>query len=168
MPLSPRITLMPMNLVLSQSTLSRSSVCNKQSDLVVAFPLKSSRTFSPNVTKHNNTLELLTKFHRKNFKELLGNAEMQHEHHLVWVGDSKRHHPCWDMMDNNSLFTKDALEKAEILIQAIADIGLDLALPMGTPTHEHSVTKWWSRLDQVFATKHTIEALAQCEALPME
>jgi hypothetical protein len=121
-----------------------------------------------NDCKHNNTLELLTSYHRKNINNLLGNIEMQLMHHLVWVGNLNRHCPCWDSMDNNSLFTKGALDKAEILIQAIADIGLDLALPAGTPTCEHSVTKHWSRLDQVFATEHTLEALAQCKALPME
>jgi hypothetical protein len=121
-----------------------------------------------NDCKHDNTLELLTHFHRKNIKEILGNIEMQLMHHLVWVGDFNRHHPCWDMMENNSLFTKDTLEKAEVLIQAIADIGLDIALPVGTPTHEHNVMKCWSRLDQVFATEHTLEAISQCKALPME
>ena len=50
-PSSPRITLIVTVQVLSQSTLSRSSVCNKQSDLVVAHLLKSSRTFSLDVTR---------------------------------------------------------------------------------------------------------------------
>ena len=44
-------------------------------------------------------------------------------------------------MDNASLFTKEALERAELLIQAVAEIGLDLALPAGVPTHEHNITK---------------------------
>jgi hypothetical protein len=121
-----------------------------------------------NDCKHDNTLELLTKYHRENLEELLGNIEMQLTHHLVWVGNFNRHHPCWDLMNNNSLFTKDALSRAETLIQVIADIRLDLALPAGIPTHKHSVTKHWSRLDQVFTTEHTLEALTQCKALPME
>jgi hypothetical protein len=93
---------------------------------------------------------------------------MQLKHHLVWIGDFNRHHPYWDSMDNSSLFMKEALEKAELLIQTITDIGLDSALPAGTPTHKHSVMKQWSRLDEVFATEHTLEALAQCKAFPME
>jgi hypothetical protein len=120
-----------------------------------------------NDCKHDNTLELLTNYHRRNVKEILGNIEMQLKHHLVWVGDFNRHHLCWDTMDNSSLFTKDTLEKAEILTQVIADIGLDIALPAGMPTHKHNVMKQWSRLDQVFVTEHTLEALAQCKALPM-
>jgi hypothetical protein len=121
-----------------------------------------------NDCKHDDTLDLLTEYHRKNLLELLGNTETQYKHHLVWVGDFNHHHPFWDSPDNNSLFTRDALEKAEFLIQTVAELGLDLALPAGTPTHEHNVTKRWSRLDQVFVTEHTLDALTQCEALPTE
>ena len=121
-----------------------------------------------NDCNHDDTLELLSKYHKAHHKELLGNTETQSKHHVVWVGDFNRHHPCWDSMDNASLFTKEALERAELLIQAVAEIGLDLALPAGVPTHEHNVTKRWSRLDQVFITEHTLEALTQCEAVPAE
>ena len=121
-----------------------------------------------NDCNHDNTLELLATYHKRNYKEILGSAETQSKHHLMWVGDFNRHHPCWDSPDNNGLFMKEATARAEILIQLIAEIGLDLALPAGTPTHEHNITKQWSRLDQVFVTEHTLDALMQCEALPME
>ena len=49
-PSSPRIIHTATVQVLSLSTLSSSSALNELSDLVVAFLLKSSRTFSPNVT----------------------------------------------------------------------------------------------------------------------
>ena len=49
-PSSPHITLIATTRVLSPSTWSTNSVPNGQSYLVVAFQLKSSRTFSPNVT----------------------------------------------------------------------------------------------------------------------
>ena len=121
-----------------------------------------------NDCNHDDTLEELKRYHGEHYREMLGNTETQNRHHVIWIGDFNRHHPCWDTMSNNDLFTKEALEKAEVLIQILADIGLDLALPAGTPTHEHSVTKQWSRLDQVFATEHTLEALTQCEAIPSE
>ena len=121
-----------------------------------------------NDCNHDNMLELLSKYHKAHHKELLGNTEMQSKHHIVWVGDFNWHHPCWDSMDNASLFTKEALEKAELLIQAVVEIGLDLALPTGVPMHEHNVTKHWSRLDQVFIMEHTLEALTQCKAFLAE
>ena len=121
-----------------------------------------------NDCKHDDTVELLAKHHKNHSKELLGNTEMQHKHHLAWIGDFNCHHPCWDSMDNSSLFTKEAIEKLELLIQTIAEVGLDITLPAGIPTHEHSVTKRWLRLDQVFVTEHTLETIMQCEALPTE
>lgn len=96
----------------------------------------------------------MAKHHKKHSKELLGNTEMQHKHHLVWIRDFNRHHPCWDSMDNSSLFTKEAIKKSELLIQTIAKVGLDITLLVGIPTHKHSITKRWSRLDQVFVTEH--------------
>ena len=94
-----------------------------------------------NDCKHDDTIELLAKYHRRHCKELLGSAKTQHKHHLVWVGDFNCHRLCWDTMDNNSLFTKEAIERSETLIQVVAEIGLDIALLAGIPTHEHSVTK---------------------------
>ena len=57
-PSSPRITHTATVRVLSQSTLSRSSAYNGQSDLVVAYQLKSSRTFNSNVTLTQTSLWL--------------------------------------------------------------------------------------------------------------
>ena len=121
-----------------------------------------------NNCKHNKTITVLMKHHREHTNEILGNVETQGTHHLLWVGDFNRHHPCWDAPENNALFTREALDQAEILIQGLAEIGLELALAAGIPTHEHCVTKRWSRLDQVFSTKHTIEAINICEVLPDE
>ena len=87
---------------------------------------------------------------------------------MLFRSNFNQHHPCWDSLDNNSLFTKEAMARVEILIQIVAEIGLDLALPAGIPTHEHSVTKQWSRLDQVFITEHMLDVLMQCEAYPEE
>jgi hypothetical protein len=60
----------------------------------------------------------------------------------------------------------EAMEAAEKLIEAIADAGLDLALPSGIPTHKHSVTKRWSRLDQVFLSKRSNDLLTSCNTQP--
>ena len=121
-----------------------------------------------NDCEHNNTIVKLTKYHRTHNEELMGTLETQDRHHVLWVGDFNRHHPYWDAPENNGLFTRGALEQAEMLIQTLAEFGLEMALAAGTPTHEHYVTKRWSRLDQVFTTEHTLEAIEHCEALPEE
>ena len=81
---------------------------------------------------------------------------------VIWLGDFNRHHPLWDDPNDKRLFTPEAMGAAEVLIEAIADIGLELALPSGTPTHQHNVTKCWSRLDQVFLSEHSDHMLISC------
>lgn len=85
--------------------------------------------------------------------------------HVVWLGDFNRHHPHWDNLTDTRLFTKVALENAEILINAVAEAGLDLALPPGIPTHIHNVSKKWTRLDQVFISEDALDSVLVCEAL---
>jgi len=48
----------------------------------------------------------------------------------------------------------------------IAELCVDLALPSGTPTHKHNVTKLWSRLDQVFLSDHSENLLISYNMQP--
>jgi hypothetical protein len=84
----------------------------------------------------------------------------------MWIGNFNRHHPLWDSPTNMRLFTNEATEAAEKLLEAVMDAGLELALSNGIPMHEHNVTKHWSRLDQVFITAHSNELLITCSTLP--
>jgi hypothetical protein len=84
-------------------------------------------------------------YHNRNRAELM--QASSGVAHILWVRDFNRHHLYWDDPRDTRLFTADATEAAEILIKAIAGIGLDLTLPSGIPTHKHNVTKLWSRLD---------------------
>ena len=86
--------------------------------------------------------------------------------HVLWLGDFNRHHPYWDDPHDDRLFTNEATEAAEKLIEAIANAGLDLALPSGIPTHRHNVSKLWSRLDQVFISDHSDNILVSCDTQP--
>jgi len=114
---------------------------------------------------HNDeTIRLLTNFHTTNQAELTQTTTGAA--HIMWVGDFNRHHPYWDDPRDTRLFTTEATIAAEKLIEAVADIGLDLALPSGTPTHKHNVTKLWSRLDQVFLSNHSENLLISCDTQP--
>jgi hypothetical protein len=46
---------------------------------------------------------------------------------------------------------------AETLIEAVAEVGLDLALPSVIAAHQHNVTKRWTRLDHVFISDHSLD-----------
>ena len=83
----------------------------------------------------------------------------------LWLGDFNRHHPHWDDPSDTRLFTRQAIHNAEILISAVAELGLDLALPPGIPTHLHNVSKKWTRLDQVFISEDFLDSILICEAL---
>ena len=86
-----------------------------------------------------DTVNLLTDYHHRHSKALeyatIGEA------HIMWIGDFNRHHPLWDSPTDMRLFTNEATEAAEKLIEAVMDAGLELALPNGIPTHKHNVTK---------------------------
>ena len=113
---------------------------------------------------HDRTIHELTKFYRNNHGTLIGNDEPANAAHVVWVGDFNRHRPAWDRPEDSRLFTRDALDAAETLIRATTELRLDMALPAGIPTHQHYVTKRWSRLDQVFVMENTIDTIIACEA----
>src|SRR6202789_2364967 len=112
---------------------------------------------------NNNTITTLSKFQHEN-PDLLGKVT-QGAAHVVWLGDFNRHHPHWDNHDDTRLFTKEAIKAAEILIEATAEAGLEIALPSGIPTHIHNVTKKWTRLDQVFISDHSLELIKVCDVI---
>jgi endonuclease/exonuclease/phosphatase family protein len=108
--------------------------------------------------------------------EQLANHHHQHQHkientdngnvHYIWLGDFNRHHLHWDNPADTHLFTNEAITAAEYLIDAIAEVGMELALPSGIPTHCHNVTKRWSRLNQVFISDHSMDMIITCNTLP--
>ena len=112
---------------------------------------------------HDQGLEELAKTTRTH--ENRGGREPGQQAHTLWLGDFNRHHPHWDNPADIRLFTREALASAEKLISEVANAGLEIALPPQRPTHRHNVTKKWSRLDQVFLSEHSMDALVACDTL---
>jgi hypothetical protein len=117
-----------------------------------------------NDCSNDHTIHELTSFHRTNCRLLSGRDADTETHHIIWLGNFNRHHPAWDNLEDNRLFTREALEKAEVLIKATAEHGLEMALAPGMPTHIHNVTKRWTRLNHIFLTEHTSDRILICEA----
>ena len=109
----------------------------------------------------NATISQLKRFHRTR-PDVVEQVEVGLAH-ILWVGDFNRHHPHWDNSNDTRLFTTEAMNAASILIEAVAALGLELALPSGIPTHFHNVTKKWSRLDQVFISDHSTDMIEACD-----
>ena len=115
-----------------------------------------------NDCNHRRTLTSLGNFCRQKGDIILPSVDA----HLIWLGDFNRHHPLWDRAKDSRLFTTDAIEEAEYLLHTLADLDLRMALPPGTSTHHHLVSKKWSRLDNVFCTPHTLEVFVSCDTMP--
>ncbi len=58
-----------------------------------------------NDCQHDHTIHKLTKFHRDNHKMWMEGGLEDQAYHLMWVGDFNRHHPTWDNLEDNRLFT---------------------------------------------------------------
>ena len=101
-----------------------------------------------NDCKKNDTVQALETFTHSLIAHIDRNSELSDA--IIWLGDFNRHHLHWDNLADTRLFTRSAIDNAELLISAVAGLGLDLALPPGIPSHLHSVSKKWTRLDQVF------------------
>ena len=109
---------------------------------------------------NNETINQLKQFHRTKLDT--GNQSKERTAHAMWVGDFNHHHPHWDNPSNTRLFTEEALKAAEVLIEAVVSLGMDLILPSGIPTHCHYVMKKWSWLDQVFLSDHSLDLVEVC------
>ena len=119
-----------------------------------------------NDCNHSNTIRALSKFHHKQM-DLLEKAS-QGSAHTLWLGDFNRHHPHWDNHNDTRLFTRNNIKATKVLIEAMAEAGLELALLSEVPTHIHNTTKLWMRLDQVFISDHSADLITTCDTVTTE
>ena len=110
---------------------------------------------------NNETINQLKLFHRTR-PDIMNQAEAGVAH-ILWLGDFNWHHPHWDDPNDTRLFTESTLKAAEILIEVVASLGLDLILPSSIPMHSHHIMKKWSHLDQVFISEHSADLVEVCD-----
>jgi Endonuclease-reverse transcriptase len=114
--------------------------------------------------QHSRIITLLSDYMHKNANKIENTTEGNA--HCIWLGDFNRHHPYWDDPKDTHLFTRDALNTPDLLIEGVAEAGLEMMLPNNTPTHLHNVSECWSRLDNVFLSDHSTDVLISCDTLP--
>lgn len=114
-----------------------------------------------NACKHANTTTALAKY--------LTNSAMGADTSVsvydIWVGDFNHHDPMWENPQYKQLFTHRHLDDAEVVINMLADYGMDMALPPGIPTLEHMVSKELHRVDQVFISAELSDYIIKCNTL---
>jgi hypothetical protein len=112
-----------------------------------------------NDCKHSDTLSTLNDAMEDTRRRGRGRTR------FIILGDFNRHHPMWDEDRNTSLFTRKNLDEAQILIDFTTDWDLDMALPKGIPTLEHSRTKNLTRPDNIFMSQILTNKLTLCDVI---
>jgi ribonuclease HI len=108
---------------------------------------------------HSTTLERLRDFVGTSRASILGGEHS----YMMWCGDFNRHHPLWDRDEDERLFTPQALRDASLLIEIMANEGMEMALPKGEVTLKHMVTNLYSRPDNVWCSSDLIHRVVRCE-----
>ncbi|KAF8694005.1 hypothetical protein AX14_002201 [Amanita brunnescens Koide BX004] len=90
----------------------------------------------------------------------------EEDRHTIWLGDFNRHHPFWDKERNVHLFTKTNLERAQVILDLVAEHSMEMALPKDIPTLRALSTRNLTRPDNVFISSSLIDALIYCNTEP--
>ena len=85
---------------------------------------------------------------------------------MIWVGNFNRHHPIWDELRNDHLFTSTNLNKAETLIDLLAEHDMEMALPAELPTLKAFSTGNLMQADIVFCSANILPAITHCTTSP--
>lgn len=113
-----------------------------------------------NADDNDDTLHLLARYCHHDLQRLCPN----HAGQLMWAGDFNRKHPAWELQANSRCFTTSALQRAQVLIDYVADFDLFMALPTGIATLKHKCWKGEYRPDNVFLASDLQENLISCKA----
>lgn len=108
---------------------------------------------------HSANLTRLRSYMRTERDSILGDDNS----YVMWCGDFNRHHPLWDRDEDDRLFTPQALRDASILIEMVANEGLEMILPKGEVTLKHMVTNLYSRPDNVWCSVELAHAVIRCD-----
>ena len=114
---------------------------------------------------HSETIRILSKHLDNRTRRNRRRAGQEVEGGDVWLGDFNRHNPWWEDASNARLFTQRNLDEAQILIDALADNSMDMALPPYTPTIVNS-RGGQTRPDNVFITGDIANWITKCEVQP--
>jgi hypothetical protein len=93
-----------------------------------------------NNCEHSEFLDMLNAYLQEHHEEIYSNPNDL----VIWAGDFNQHHLNWDSDEDQCLFTTEAMEKSEKLIDLLADWDMHMPLSKGIPILQHMVTKKYS------------------------
>ena len=85
---------------------------------------------------------------------------------MIWLGEFNRHHPLWDKMRNEHLFTSADLNATERLIECTMGHDMEMVLPPGMATLEAFSTGNHTRPHNVFCSYRLSLSVTKCKAIP--
>ena len=91
-----------------------------------------------------------------------------HARHVIWLGDFNLHHPLWDKDQNVHLFTWTNLDKVQFLLNAIADLDLQMTLPKDIPMLHTMASGNYMRPDNILASNAIFPLIFWCIMIPEE
>jgi len=87
---------------------------------------------------------------------------------MLWVRDFNLHHPMWDEDCNTQFFMQANLDKAQCLIDAVAELNLQMALPKSLPTLHAMSSGNYTRPNNVFVSSSLSAPMVYCNMVPDE
>ena len=81
---------------------------------------------------------------------------------MLWCKDFNWHHLLWDRDEDTHLFTPDTLQKAEPLIELLADYDIEMILEKGVPTLQHMCSKRYSWPNNIFCSRSITNSVLKC------
>jgi len=100
-------------------------------------------------------------------KELGRGVQWVHTH-VIWLGDFNSHHPLWYKARNSHLFTRASLDRAQTIIEVVANYDLQMILPKDVSALQAMAMGNLTRMDNVFASSSLTNAVMECRAVPEE
>lgn len=111
---------------------------------------------------HSRNIDILDNFLKANRRRICE----KDDDYMIWAGDFNRHHPLWDEARNHHLFTRAAMDDAQLMLDLMVDYNMVMTLPKDIPTLQARNTKNWTRPDNIFCSSNAEDCVIRCDVIP--
>jgi len=86
--------------------------------------------------------------------------------HLLWLGDFNCHHPLWDQHWSSHLLMWANLDRAQEVIDVMANYNFQMILPGGAPTLQALSTGNLTQTNNIFVSQELTSMVSECRTIP--